>query len=67
MDLLIRTGGEKRISNFLLGGLAYSEIYFSDVLWPDFKPKDFDQAIEFFVNSRRRFGRTSEQAEASSC
>ena len=67
VDLLIRTGGEKRISNFLLWELAYSEIYFSDVLWPDFKSKDFDQAIEFFANCRRRFGRTSEQAEASNC
>ncbi len=67
VDLLIRTGGEKRISNFLLWELAYSEIYFSDVLWPDFRPKDFDQAIEFFASCRRRFGRTSEQAEASNC
>ena len=67
VDLLIRTGGEKRVSNFFLWELAYSEIYFSDVLWPDFTEKDFSQAIEFFINCRRRFGRTSEQIEAPNC
>jgi undecaprenyl diphosphate synthase len=60
-DLLIRTGGERRISNFLLWQLAYSELYFSDVLWPDFRGAQFDEALEWFAQRERRFGKTSAQ------
>lgn len=60
-DLFIRTGGEERISNFLLWQLAYSELYFTDTLWPDFNHKAFGQAIKSYQNRERRFGRTSEQ------
>lgn len=60
-DLFIRTGGEKRISNFLLWQLAYSELYFTDVLWPDFDDRAFQQAIQSYQQRERRFGRTSEQ------
>lgn len=60
-DLFIRTGGEKRISNFLLWQLAYSELYFTDVLWPDFDDQAFQQAIKSYQQRERRFGRTSEQ------
>jgi len=60
-DLFIRTGGEQRLSNFLLWQSAYAEFYFTDVLWPDFDAKEFDKALESFVNRQRRFGRTSEQ------
>ena len=60
-DLFIRTGGEKRISNFLLWQLAYTELYFTDTLWPDFDAKAFDAAIHSFQARERRFGRTSEQ------
>jgi undecaprenyl diphosphate synthase len=67
VDLLIRTGGEKRISNFLLWSLAYSELYFSDILWPDFSAKDLDQAFEFYMSKQRRFGRTGDQVEAAGC
>ena len=66
-DLLIRTGGEKRISNFLLWNLAYAEMWFSDVLWPDFRQRDFDDALEFFGKRQRRFGSTPEQLEAVKC
>lgn len=55
-DLLIRTGGEKRISNFLLWQLAYTELYFTDVLWPDFDENDFKNAVEDFKRRERRFG-----------
>ncbi len=55
-ELLIRTGGEKRISNFLLWQLAYTEMYFTDTLWPDFGPDELDKAIEFFNGRERRFG-----------
>ena len=55
-DLLIRPGGEKRISNFLLWQCAYSEFYFSDVLWPDFSPEELDKAIEEFNRRDRRYG-----------
>ena len=55
-DLIIRTGGEHRLSNFLLYQAAYSEYYSMDVLWPDFKPKDFDMAVEEFNRRNRRFG-----------
>ena len=60
-DLLIRTGGERRISNFLLWQCAYSELFFSDVLWPDFGPAALDEALLDFSQRERRFGLTSEQ------
>ncbi|HOY87509.1 MAG: isoprenyl transferase [Methylotenera sp.] len=60
-DLFIRTGGEKRISNFLLWQLAYTELYFTDTLWPDFNEEAFKLAIQSYQNRERRFGRTSEQ------
>jgi undecaprenyl diphosphate synthase len=60
-DLLIRTGGERRISNFLLWQCAYSELYFSDCLWPDFDAADLDAALADFARRERRFGKTSEQ------
>ncbi len=66
-DLLVRTGGEQRISNFLLWNLAYSELWFSDVLWPDFAESDLDAAIAYFGRRERRYGHTSEQLEASKC
>ncbi|QCI19806.1 MAG: polyprenyl diphosphate synthase [Buchnera aphidicola (Brevicoryne brassicae)] len=56
VDLVIRTGGEKRISNFLLWQIAYSEFYFTDVLWPDFNQYIFQNAIDFFISRERRFG-----------
>jgi undecaprenyl diphosphate synthase len=65
-DLLIRTGGEMRISNFLLWQLAYTEFYFSDVLWPDFKDADLELAIEAFGARKRRFGCTDTPDERSS-
>ena len=60
-ELLIRTSGEYRISNFLLWQIAYSELYFTDVLWPDFKKSNFYNAIFEYQNRERRFGKTSEQ------
>src|SRR5262245_44620145 len=60
-DLFIRTGGEQRISNFLLWQLAYTELYFTDTLWPDFDATSLDQAILSYRTRERRFGRTSEQ------
>ena len=60
-DLFIRTGGEQRISNFLLWQLAYSELYFTETLWPDFDAKALDLAIDSYQHRERRFGRTSEQ------
>lgn len=60
-DLFIRTGGEKRVSNFLLWQLAYTELYFTDTLWPDFDDKAFQLAIQSYQQRERRFGRTSEQ------
>lgn len=60
-DLFIRTGGEQRISNFLLWQLAYSELYFTDTLWPDFDNAAFNLAIQSYQQRERRFGRTSEQ------
>jgi undecaprenyl diphosphate synthase len=60
-DLLIRTGGELRISNFLLWNLAYAELYFTDVLFPDFGAAELDAALEFFARRERRFGKTSAQ------
>jgi undecaprenyl diphosphate synthase len=63
-DLLIRTGGDLRISNFLLWQLAYAELYFCDVLWPDFDDDTFAQAISSFVARERRFGLTSQQIQS---
>jgi undecaprenyl diphosphate synthase len=63
-DLLIRTGGEQRISNFLLWNLAYTELYFSDVLWPEFSPSHLQTAFDHFVQRERRFGKTSDQLAA---
>ena len=62
-DLFIRTGGEERISNFLLWHLAYTELYFTDVLWPDFSKEEFHKAIVSFSQRQRRFGRTGDQVE----
>ncbi|MGO9935017.1 MAG: polyprenyl diphosphate synthase [Steroidobacteraceae bacterium] len=63
-DLLIRTGGEQRISNFLLWNLAYCELYFSAALWPEFSPAHLHAAFDYFAQRERRFGRTSEQIGA---
>ena len=65
-DLLIRTGGEQRISNYLLWQIAYSELYFSPVYWPDFSEEDIEKAIENFQSKQRRFGKTEAQIEAES-
>ncbi|MBI1284423.1 MAG: isoprenyl transferase [Thiobacillus sp.] len=65
-DLFIRTGGEQRISNFLLWQLAYTELYFTDSLWPDFDADALDAAIASYRTRERRFGRTSEQVRAAS-
>ena len=65
-DLLIRTGGELRISNFLLWQAAYSELHFSDTLWPEFDEAALDEAIAFFRTRERRFGQTSEQLSVPS-
>jgi len=63
-DLFIRTGGEKRISNFLIWQMAYAELYFTDVLWPDFGADELVRAIEDFSSRQRRFGKTGEQVVA---
>ena len=65
-DLFIRTGGEQRISNFLLWQLAYTELYFTDALWPDFDAAALEAAIASYRSRERRFGRTSEQVRSSS-
>ena len=62
-DLLIRTGGELRISNYLLWQIAYSELYFCDTFWPDFTEEDLHKAIESYQQRQRRFGKTEEQVE----
>ena len=62
-DLLIRTSGEMRLSNFFLWQLAYTEMYVTDTLWPDFREREFMQALSFFQERQRRFGRTGEQLE----
>ena len=63
-DLLIRTGGEQRISNFLLWNLAYAELWFCDTLWPDFDRQEFEAALRQFAHRQRRYGHTAEQVEA---
>ncbi|HXQ64812.1 MAG TPA: polyprenyl diphosphate synthase [Steroidobacteraceae bacterium] len=66
-DLLIRTGGEQRISNFLLWNLAYAELWFTDVLWPDFDAPEISKAFEAFAARERRFGKTRAAARADAC
>jgi undecaprenyl diphosphate synthase len=66
-DLLIRTGGEQRISNFLLWNLAYAEFWFTDVLWPEFDKAEFDRALTWFGGKQRRFGHTGDQVEEAKC
>jgi undecaprenyl diphosphate synthase len=61
VDLLIRTSGEQRISNFLLWQIAYAELYFTEVLWPDFRKEDLLEALRNYQDRERRFGKTSEQ------
>jgi undecaprenyl diphosphate synthase len=61
VDLLIRTGGESRVSNFLLWQIAYAELYFTEILWPDFKKEDFYNAVLDYQNRERRFGKISKQ------
>ncbi len=63
-DLFIRTGGEMRISNFLLWQLAYTELYFTDIFWPDFDEKQFQLALDSYAKRERRYGRTSEQIQS---
>lgn len=65
LDLLIRTGGDYRISNFLLWQAAYAEFYFTDTLWPDFNEDEFGKALEVFIQRERRFGKTGEQVASS--
>ena len=60
-DLFIRTGGEQRISNFLLWQLAYAELYFTDVLWPDFSEQKMQEALDVYSQRQRRYGKTGEQ------
>jgi undecaprenyl diphosphate synthase len=64
-ELLIRTSGEQRISNFLLWQLAYTELYITDLLWPDFRRQHFQEAIRAYQRRERRFGKTSEQLAVS--
>ena len=66
-DLLIRTGGEQRISNFLLWNLAYAELWFTDVLWPEFDAEHFASALQYFAQKQRRYGHTGEQVGALGC
>jgi len=63
-DLFIRTGGEQRISNFLLWQLAYAELYFTDVLWPDFSEQEMQKALDEYSQRQRRYGKTSEQVSS---
>ena len=64
-DLLIRTGGEQRVSNFLLWNLAYAELWFSDSLWPEFGERRFDEALSFYASRQRRYGHTGNQVGAA--
>jgi len=66
-DLLIRTGGEQRVSNFLLWNIAYAELWFTDVLWPEFSQSTFDEALSFYASKQRRFGHTGDQVKAIGC
>jgi undecaprenyl diphosphate synthase len=66
-DLLIRTGGEQRVSNFLLWNLAYAELWFTDILWPEFGKDAFDQALHYFAQKQRRYGQTGTQVETAKC
>ena len=63
-DLFIRTGGEQRISNFLLWHLAYTELYFCDTLWPDFDDEELERAFHYFAGRQRRFGLTASQVSS---
>ncbi|MDO6801255.1 isoprenyl transferase [Wenyingzhuangia sp. 1_MG-2023] len=63
VDLMIRTSGEQRLSNYLLWQMAYAELYFTDILWPDFRREDLYKAVETYQNRERRFGKTSEQLD----
>ncbi len=65
VDFFIRTGGELRISNFILWQAAYAELYFTDVLWPDFSVQEYRKAIKEYAFRQRRFGRTGEQVTES--
>lgn len=65
-DLFIRTGGEKRLSNFLLWQLAYAELYFTDALWPDFSEQDMQDTLDTFARRQRRYGKTTEQIQSVS-
>ncbi len=65
-DLFIRTGGEQRISNFLLWQIAYAELVFTDVLWPDYGEIEMQQALEAFQNRQRRYGQTADQIKSVS-
>jgi undecaprenyl diphosphate synthase len=60
-DLFVRTGGEQRISNFLIWQTAYSELFFVDTLWPDFSEEDLDAALNWYTGRQRRFGKTGQQ------
>ncbi len=66
-DLLIRTGGEQRISNFLVWNLAYAELWFTDVLWPEFGAAQFDVALQHFARKQRRYGQTGDQVGLARC
>ena len=63
VDLMIRTSGEQRISNYLLWQMAYAELYFTEILWPDFRKENLFDAIIDYQNRERRFGKTSEQID----
>jgi undecaprenyl diphosphate synthase len=65
-DLFIRTGGEQRVSNFLIWQLAYTELFFTDCFWPDFDADELKKAFEWYLNRERRFGRTSAQLHSDS-